>query len=719
MAANKIEIIIGGQVDELVRAGQQGANALDGLGNAAESAAQSFTQLGPAAQRAGQNVERFKAGLRADPTGQASILNIGDGLKDIGTKSRTAAAGIQTFNNATSAGNAAILDFSRVVQDLPFGLVGIVNNLTQIPGTLQRLSIAAKESGKSMASLLFSSATGFGGIGLILSAVTSGLLIFQNGIQGFGRASKKAKEDAEELKKVIKDIGSIQAEATGGVQGQIAQVSALAAAVSDSNKPYAERKRALEELRDINKAYFGDLSLEDAATGKLAKNIEEYNKALVANAVVKGFVEEIANVSKAAALADLELAKTTTKLAQAEKALAVARATGRPTGREGTGQSQEEVKANSELIKIFKEQRGQREKLLQLETQRALLFSKLNEAQAEALKYKDTDTKGSEKEVDLLSKRLRALEKIKDATKDLSAVADLQQQIFDLQVKITLRDAAKNGLSKEEVDLAIQGFRDQLNEAFKNEVLSLEAIPKVKFSQVEIVPLDQGKIESAVAKAVGVDKKIPIESDREVLIRLKGLQFVVEQEEAQRAVERLRESMLNGIQESIATTADAFGQVLSSAFSGEGIGEGLAKAAKSLLSGIGTVLQEIGKQVIATSTAIKALKEALKTLIANPVAGIGIGIGLVALGGFLKNIKIPAFADGVTNFSGGLALVGERGPELVRLPRGSDVIPNHMLGGAGAQQLTVNVVGRMSGKDVVFVGQRAIQSNKTTGGGGF
>ena len=36
---------------------------------------------------------------------------------------------------------------------------------------------------------------------------------------------------------------------------------------------------------------------------------------------------------------------------------------------------------------------------------------------------------------------------------------------------------------------------------------------------------------------------------------------------------------------------------------------------------------------------------------------------------------IPGFADGVLNFSGGPALVGERGPELLNLPKGSDVIP--------------------------------------------
>lgn len=38
--------------------------------------------------------------------------------------------------------------------------------------------------------------------------------------------------------------------------------------------------------------------------------------------------------------------------------------------------------------------------------------------------------------------------------------------------------------------------------------------------------------------------------------------------------------------------------------------------------------------------------------------------------------NIPEFATGVTNFKGGLALVGEEGPELVNLPKGSNVINN-------------------------------------------
>lgn len=62
--------------------------------------------------------------------------------------------------------------------------------------------------------------------------------------------------------------------------------------------------------------------------------------------------------------------------------------------------------------------------------------------------------------------------------------------------------------------------------------------------------------------------------------------------------------------------------------------------------------------------------------------------GVGDIKGVLHNLKVPGFAGGVQNFGGGLAVVGERGPELVNLPRGSDVIPNHQLGGSS---VTANV----------------------------
>lgn len=94
-------------------------------------------------------------------------------------------------------------------------------------------------------------------------------------------------------------------------------------------------------------------------------------------------------------------------------------------------------------------------------------------------------------------------------------------------------------------------------------------------------------------------------------------------------------------------------------------------------------------------------REALETIIdgfiegkdageifASVLKGLGsalINMGLNSLG---AQFKIPGFANGTMNAPGGMALVGERGPELVNLPKGAQVIPNYrtnqMVGSGGA-----------------------------------
>lgn len=83
--------------------------------------------------------------------------------------------------------------------------------------------------------------------------------------------------------------------------------------------------------------------------------------------------------------------------------------------------------------------------------------------------------------------------------------------------------------------------------------------------------------------------------------------------------------------------------------------------------------------------------------IQNKAGGIGgaikEGIGRILPEGVRK--LIPGFANGVRNFGGGLAVVGERGPELVNLPKGSDVFSNEeskrMVGGQGITIETMNI----------------------------
>ena len=68
------------------------------------------------------------------------------------------------------------------------------------------------------------------------------------------------------------------------------------------------------------------------------------------------------------------------------------------------------------------------------------------------------------------------------------------------------------------------------------------------------------------------------------------------------------------------------------------------------------------------------------------VSKFGITIGIPGFTAGTPNIStIPKLARGTQNFRGGPAMVGERGPEVVNLPRGSSVTPNGGGGGALAK----------------------------------
>lgn len=89
----------------------------------------------------------------------------------------------------------------------------------------------------------------------------------------------------------------------------------------------------------------------------------------------------------------------------------------------------------------------------------------------------------------------------------------------------------------------------------------------------------------------------------------------------------------------------------------------------------------------------------------------------------VPNIGIPGLATGVKGFGGGLAMVGERGPELVRLPRGSDVIPTDQLRGSGGfGGVGLRVVG-VSQRELTEIVERGLmvrleRAAPTTGRGG-
>ena len=113
------------------------------------------------------------------------------------------------------------------------------------------------------------------------------------------------------------------------------------------------------------------------------------------------------------------------------------------------------------------------------------------------------------------------------------------------------------------------------------------------------------------------------------------------------------------------------------------------------------------KQVIIRLIAAAATAAILSAIIGGITGGANFGGGASGFVGGFKNLfgQLSGFkfANGTNNFMGGLALVGENGPELVNLPRGASVTPNYATGGSG--NIVVN--GVLRGENIYLSNQSA------------
>lgn len=143
------------------------------------------------------------------------------------------------------------------------------------------------------------------------------------------------------------------------------------------------------------------------------------------------------------------------------------------------------------------------------------------------------------------------------------------------------------------------------------------------------------------------------------------------------AAEEFSEMVATTIETTMEGTAFNIGDAIGRALGGEK--NVIPNLFGGLMQSVGQQVQDLGKFLIKSAITVKIAKEAFQKLLANPIAAIAVGIGLVALGALLKAQaakQYEGFASGTTGvMQGGFYDVGERGRERVFLPQGSKVQP--------------------------------------------
>lgn len=177
------------------------------------------------------------------------------GLKKLYDEILKADAAAKKLDASLAAGagvKKASKDFtglSRVIQDLPFGFIGIQNNITQL------LPAA-------------------GALGLGLSAIVSAVTFAQVGFSNWTRGLKSNKAAVDELAKAYDGIISSLAE-------EQIKVDKIVVALENEKLSRKQRQEAIEQLQKIAPAYFGTLDKENATIAEITLAYNKFTQSII------------------------------------------------------------------------------------------------------------------------------------------------------------------------------------------------------------------------------------------------------------------------------------------------------------------------------------------------------------------------------------------------------------------------------------------------------
>jgi hypothetical protein len=188
-----------------------------------------------------------------------------------------------TLSKSTANGSNALMQFSRIAQDAPFGIMGIGNNITATAESFSYLSKSAGGTGNALKAVA-SSMMGTGGILLAVSLVTSALTYMsQNGITVgdiFDKLSGNFDSVGNSMKKAFDEGAKSALEERGNLLGLIA------VAQSETVSRQA-RTQAVTDLQAKYPAYLGNLSKEEIMYGNLTTAVNAITQALISKAVAE------------------------------------------------------------------------------------------------------------------------------------------------------------------------------------------------------------------------------------------------------------------------------------------------------------------------------------------------------------------------------------------------------------------------------------------------
>lgn len=238
-----------------------------------------------------QKAVNLKAGLDVSAL-NAQINTAKASLASLQKQNSSTTKSFETLGKGTANGSNALMQFSRIAQDAPYGIIGIGNNLT---ATAEAFSYLQKQTGSTGGALkaLASSLMGSGGILLGISLLTTGLTLLASSGLSISDILDKLTGNFDEFGNAVKKASE---EGAKSIAQEVISIKALVSVAQDDAKSKRDRLIAVDELQKRYPLYFGNLTKEKILTGDVTTETKLLTAALLSKAIAEKLSSDSANI---------------------------------------------------------------------------------------------------------------------------------------------------------------------------------------------------------------------------------------------------------------------------------------------------------------------------------------------------------------------------------------------------------------------------------------
>lgn len=238
---------------------------------------------------------------------------------------------VGNYENGMRNASGVTMEFNRIIQDAPFGMMGIGNNIQQLASNWQHYTQQARAAAAANGTTVTTMSLVKGVMSSMLSpanlltlgiaAVTSAWTAYTMWQQRANKSSKETKSAYDKLREGLSSYREEMVKANEAGTQEITKLNRLVSIYNDVNQSQKQRKAAYQDILSIYEDYYGKLSDEEKKTFDLSKAYDKLSVSIIKTSKARGYgsfidknsekiiilEEGINNLSGAISKASLEL----------------------------------------------------------------------------------------------------------------------------------------------------------------------------------------------------------------------------------------------------------------------------------------------------------------------------------------------------------------------------------------------------------------------------